>query len=412
VAGWADGYRNNSFRMLEALRASRVPHRLLAGPWAHAATDTALPGPRIDLVPEMAAWWDRWLRGSDGAGPAESGEATATVFVRSSTRPEPDLDTYAGEWVREEWPCPRCATVEWDLDGRPEYVVRPAVGTDAWIDCAGHLPYGQSLDQRFDDAASLQWEWPADELAIIGHPVVRLRVSASAPVAYCSVKLCDVFDDGTSALVSRGSLNLTHRDGHEDPTPLVPGEVYEVEIELDACAYRFTAGQRVRLSVAGTDWPNTAAPPAPLVLTVHGGGLSLPRWEGPSPYPPPELRPGGAESGEDASGVTWRVERDVLARRTGCVVDHGSSYGAPYDATVTEHYSGRVSVDERTFEQVADAVAEYTLRWPEVTASASATLHLFADRDSYDVTIELTASEGDEAIGERRWHEVFPRDLA
>jgi hypothetical protein len=302
--------------------------------------------------------------------------------------------------------------VEWDLDGRPEYVVRPAVGTDAWIDCAGHLPYGQSLDQRFDDAASLQWEWPADELAIIGQPVVRLRVSASAPVAYCSVKLCDVFDDGTSALISRGSLNLTHRDGHADLTPLVPGEVYEVEIELDACAYRFTAGQRVRLSVAGADWPNTAAPPEPLYLTVHGGRLSLPRWEGPSPYPQPELRPGSAESGEDASGVTWRVERDVLARRTSCVVDHGSTYEAPYDSTVTEHYSGRVSVDERTFEQVADAVAEYTIRWPEVTASASATLHLVADRDSYDVTIELTAREGDEAVGERRWHEVFPRDLA
>jgi uncharacterized protein len=412
VAGWADGYRNNSFRTLEALRASRVPHRLLAGPWAHAATDTALPGPRIDLVPEMAAWWDRWLRGSDGDGPAERGEATATVFVRSSTRPEPDLDTYAGEWVQEEWPCPRCATVEWDLDGRPEYVVRPAVGTDAWIDCAGHLPYGQSLDQRFDDAASLQWEWPADDLAIIGHPVVRLRVSASAPVAYCSVKLCDVFGDGTSALVSRGSLNLTHRDGHVEPTPLVPGEVYEVEIELDACAYRFTAGQRLRLSVAGADWPNTAAPPQPLHLTVHGGRLSLPRWEGPSPYAPPHLRPGSAESGEDASGVTWRVERDVLARRTSCVVDHGSTYEAPYDATVTEHYSGRVSVDEQTFEQVADAVAEYTIRWPEVTASASATLHLVADRDSYDVTIDLTVREGDEAVGERRWHEVFTRDLA
>jgi uncharacterized protein len=302
--------------------------------------------------------------------------------------------------------------VERDLDGRPPYVVRPAVGTDAWIDCAGHLPYGQSLDQRFDDAASLRWEWPAEELAVVGQPVVRLRVSASAPVAYCSVKLCDVFEDGTSALVSRGSLNLTHRNGHADPSPLVPGEVYEVEVELDACAYRFAAGQRIRLSVAGTDWPNTAAPPEPLHLTVHGGRLSLPRWDGPSPYRAPQLRPGAAESSEEAAGVTWRVERDVLGRRTSCVVDHGSTYDAPYDATVTEHYSGRVSVDEQTFEQVADAVAEYTVRWPEVTASASATLHLVADRESYDVTIELTARDGDEPVAARRWHEVLPRDLA
>ncbi len=62
VAGWADGYRNNSFRTVEALRRAGVPHRLLAGPWVHADPATAYPGPRIDLDREMAAWCDRWLR--------------------------------------------------------------------------------------------------------------------------------------------------------------------------------------------------------------------------------------------------------------------------------------------------------------------------------------------------------------
>ena len=54
VAGWADGYRNATFRMLERLRG---PVRLLFGPWSHMATDGSLPGPRIDLVPEMVRWW-------------------------------------------------------------------------------------------------------------------------------------------------------------------------------------------------------------------------------------------------------------------------------------------------------------------------------------------------------------------
>ena len=47
VAGWADGYRNNSFRTFERLRC---PKRLVLGPWAHAATDTSLPGPNHDLL--------------------------------------------------------------------------------------------------------------------------------------------------------------------------------------------------------------------------------------------------------------------------------------------------------------------------------------------------------------------------
>jgi uncharacterized protein len=226
------------------------------------------------------------------------------------------------------------------------------------------------------------------------------------------VTLCAVFGDETSALVSRGSLNLTHRDSHRRPEPLVPGEVYEVELELDACAYRFAPGQRVRLSLAGSDWPNTAASPEPVTLTVHGGTLTLPRWQGPSPYPAPLFRPGSTSADETADGVTWKVERDVLARRTRCVIDHGSSYSVGAETTVTEHYSGDVSVDEQTFDQSVHARTDFSIAWPDVTVSTSATLDLTATKDTYDVHIELVARDQDEIIGTRSWHEAVPRDLA
>ena len=80
VAGWADGYRNATFRVLERLEA---PVRLLFGPWSHTATDHSLPGPRIDLVPEMVRWWDRWLRDQPN-GVDE--DPPVTVFARHSTR--------------------------------------------------------------------------------------------------------------------------------------------------------------------------------------------------------------------------------------------------------------------------------------------------------------------------------------
>ena len=99
------------------------------------------------------------------------------------------------------------------------------------------------------------------------------RRAADAPAASLSVKLCDVFPDGTSVLVTRGSLDLAYRDGVHAPTeaaPLAPGRSYDVEVKLDACAYQPEPGHRLRLSVAGADWPNTVAPPAPVTLTVHG----------------------------------------------------------------------------------------------------------------------------------------------
>ncbi|TML72676.1 MAG: CocE/NonD family hydrolase, partial [Actinobacteria bacterium] len=85
VAGWADGYRNNTFRTFEALRC---PKQLLLGPWSHMSPAASLPGPHLDLVPELVRWFRRWLCDEDNG--VES-DPPIRVFVRRSTRPEPDL---------------------------------------------------------------------------------------------------------------------------------------------------------------------------------------------------------------------------------------------------------------------------------------------------------------------------------
>jgi uncharacterized protein len=295
VAGWADGYRNATFRVLERLQA---PVRLLFGPWSHMATDSSLPGPRIDLVPEMVRWWDRWLRGErngvDEAPPV-------TVFVRHATRPAPDLDEHAGVWRDEPtWPPERARTLALALETATagpavdRLEVRPDVGSAAWISCAGHLPFGQPGDQRDDDAWSLVYDWVLDrELEILGHPRLAVRVGASAPVALLSAKLCDVFPDGTSALVARGFLNLTRRRSLSEPEPLAPGVAEPVDLELDATSWGFPAGRRLRLSLAGSDWPNIVPPPGPATLIVErdGSALTLPVLDRPSPAPPASLPP-------------------------------------------------------------------------------------------------------------------------
>jgi len=410
VAGWADGYRNNTFRMIEQLRANGVPHRLVAGPWSHAATGSARPGPRIDSVPEMSAWWDRWLRGidngvDDGLAPDRP---AVTCFMRSSTIPSPVLDTSKGSWIREEWPSPRTTIESRTLDERTDYVVRPDVGVDAWIDCAGHLPFGQSLDQRFDDAASITWEWDAEGLMLLGHPRLRLSISADASTAHVCVKLCDVFPDGTSALVSRGTLNLSLRNGWDRVEPLEPGEVYDVVVDLDACAYRFAPGHRMRLSIAGADWPNTAAPPMPVSIKTHAGDLILPRWHGDPPHSPPRLTPSAAPA-EEAGEVEWRIERDVLRGTTSCITGYGSTWPAAYDATVSEHRSGRVMVDTATFEQSSWAKATFAVSWPDVEVSTSATMDVRVMPTSYEVVIDLVASQGVETVACRRWERSITR---
>ncbi|MGQ0670379.1 MAG: CocE/NonD family hydrolase [Actinomycetota bacterium] len=425
VAGWADGYTNNSLRTMERLRC---PKRLILGPWAHAATDTSLPGPNIDLVPEMLRWWDRWLRGIDNG---IDREPPIVVFVRRSTRPEPDLAEVRGEWRYEPgWPLERGAESRLSLEeaaggGGDVLDVRGDVGWTGWISCAGHLPYGQPTDQRPDEANSLVYDWlPLErELEILGHPRLEVTVTSSAPVAYLSAKLCDVFPDGTSALVSRGLLNLTHRESREHPSPLEPGMPCRVTAELEVTSWIFEPGHRVRLDIAGTDWPNAWPPPGPATLSIDraGSALVLPVVEGQSPAPGlPALAPPVRKQeryvsakGNVTDGVTWRIEHDVLERETRAVAESwGTTEADGERPRFRERYGGTVAASTRDPGTArAEGRAILAIEWPEATVESDARLSLRSDAGTYHLELDLDVSENGERQWSRRWERTIPRKL-
>jgi predicted acyl esterase len=437
VAGWADGYTNIALRAYEAMSC---PRRVIVGPWSHMSPATSVPGPRIDLVPELVRWFSRWLADEEN-GVDE--EPPLAVFVRRSTRPAPELAEMRGEWRSEPtWPPERLRTEVFRPggEGRHRIPVRGNVGTAAWISCAGKPPWTLPEDQRDDDARSLAYTWePLDEeLEVLGHPRVRLTLASPHPVAFLSAKLCDVFADGTSALVSRGFLNLTHRGGHDAPAPLEPGEQIEVEVELEATSWVFEAGHSVRLSLAGSDWPNVWPPPRAGDLEVERASveLELPVLEGasgaappvfaappaPAAQPPSELAPpdgdeSDGESPEEAPGprIVRRIEHDSVGRQSRVTTAYGSEYEAPFDAKVSERYEGVVGVAMTNPGRAwARARARYEIVWPETTVSAEAHLDLRSSIDAYHVVLEVVAAEdGEEGIGhvERRYERTIPRRL-
>ena len=402
IAGWADGYRNTSFRTVAALQA---PTRLLAGPWAHAAPTSSAPGPRIDHVAEMAGFFDEHLRGAE-----PSWALPHTWFCRYSHAPDPVLDTVPGAWRSDTWPSPRSSERAIALADRPTYDVRPDVGTAAWISCAGHLPYGQSDDQRFDDAASLTWDIPiTDPLEIAGNAHLRAHVIATCPHPIIAVRLCDVGPDGTSTLVTRGTLLISDDDGGSS-----------VDVELEATAWQWQPGRVLRVSIAGADWPNVVAPAGPGTLTLRDAELVLPAYDADPGLPVPAFAPGNPTSSEDTEGITWLIERDVARRLTRCVVGSRSTYDTA-TGSASERYDGWVSVDARTFEQRAHSDVEFTLRFPEVTATVHSIMDIVTTGATYEVSIDLTVSDGSAGsagsggsdssavIAERHWKRSFPR---
>jgi hypothetical protein len=195
--------------------------------------------------------------------------------------------------------------------------------------------------------------------------------------------------------------------------------VEPVELELDATSWVFPAGHRLRLSLAGSDWPNIVPPPGPVTLTVErdGSALTLPVLEGPSPCPPPALpppRPPGPD-GEPAAPdppVTWRLVADVLGHRTEAEIDHGGRTELPDGTVLDERYRGTVGAAlDRPGLTWARGEAGYRIEWPEATVATSARLDLRGDAEAFEVRLDLEAREGEELRWARSWRRRIPRQL-
>jgi uncharacterized protein len=459
IAGWADGYRNNSFRTFEALSAVGTPVQVLAGPWSHMGPSTAVPGPRVDHVVLMARWWDRWLR--DGAGQGEQGatgrpvvvDPPFTVFVRRYEAPSPTADTWPGSWqAYDRAGLAAVRPVVLELAGattsggapqpdHPEVVEYPPVrdvGVRAWNSCVGHLPWGQPEDQSLDEARSLCLQWSLPEgTVVLGQPRLQLRVRVDDPVTFVSAKLSLVPPSGRpSLLVDRGLLNLAYRDGDGTrPRACAPGEWHDVEIELEATAFEVTDGVRLRLALACADWPNVVAPPGTWsAVDLSASRLLLPVSPGtplPAPVlpdPPTEQQQAAAAPTEpvEASHVQWRHGHEVVTGVHHAEVDHGSTYRGFAGSVCREHYVGRVEIDPATGRQRAVARTRFELTWPDgaggdtgaeaadgpVRATSESRLDLVIDDDTFDVTLELDVLDGDQPLAQRRWHRRIQRHLA
>ena len=276
VAGWADGYRNNSFRTMAALAANGVPHRLLAGPWAHADPKHAMPGPRIDLDVEMAAWFDRWLR-SEPASTAESGlRRLRPLLDRARARPRPARGLVGplpsvpptvgrGRSLLTGRAAPRRARHRHggvDRLRRPPPVGpvrRPALRRRPLADLGRDPPRGPIVGHPAHSAGQRR---PAARLAV-GEALRRLPRRHLGPGRPAAPR-----------------PRLPRRRARRARRRWSPGRSTTSTLDLDACAYAWDDGHGLRVSITGSDWPNTVAPPAPVALTIHGGSVTLPVLSG------------------------------------------------------------------------------------------------------------------------------------
>ena len=431
VGGWADGYSNSVFRVLANARS---PVKGLVGPWGHKYPNFAKPGPQIGFLQECLRWWDHWLKGID-TGIMD--EPKLRVWMQDSIEPKPYYEERPGRWVAEEnWPSPRISVERYPLgiNKLEESGVNPSeevleicspqtAGMQAGKWCPHGLMPDQASDQRSETGGALVFDSDPlkGPLELMGAPQLTLNISADQVFAQVAVTLSEVLSDGAVTRISYGILNLTHRNSHENLEPLMPGEYYQVSIQLNECAQRISKGSKLRLAISSGYWPIIWPSPRPVKLGVMTGKsiLDLPI----RPKRPEDETLRKFEAAENAP----KLNSTRLRPTDKHMFIHKDQYSDTHtwelyddDGLIrnndTEWTFGSSSRRRYTIRSNEPTSAHATLNWTkdyardEWSVSVLANVYMSVTEHDYIITAELDAYEGDTRAFSNQWKCRIPRD--
>jgi putative CocE/NonD family hydrolase len=433
IGGWYDGYRDSLPRMLENADA---PVKAMIGPWSHAWPHEPYPNPGMEWRFEAVRWFDQFLKGKD-TGILD--EPRFAVYVREWHPPGPYLDFAPGSWRWEDgWPITRVKEQllfpqdNHTLTANPAANVvhklryTPSIGIEAggpvmWWGDVAH-------DQRPTDAFSLVYD--SDPLTskteILGFPQAILRVSADAPRANWFVRISDVAPDGTVTQVAGAGFNGTHRNSAREPEDLVPGEMFELDIEMHFTSWVFAPGHRIRFAVANAQWPMMWPTPYAMTSSLELGSEEgsrlvlpiVPAGDRPTPkfLPPAESpsMPGfrSIDSGTSSGyGEISSVDRNPQTGEVTVTATNTGAYEYPWG---TETY--REAIEHKTSDSHPENTSmtgthrlEVTL--PERVILWEAELDFRSDLDNFYYHYVRRVSENGELVREKTWDETIPRDF-
>jgi putative CocE/NonD family hydrolase len=304
VGGLHDLFQRGEPLVYERLK-SRVPARLVMGPWTHVGGSQGAGLPR-DGVPSLTdlelRWFDRWLKGIDTN---IAGIPRVTQYTYGDERYE----------VQPDWPDPRLDPQRWYLRGggvvardappaaeAPQsFVQHPVAGvctmsTGQWTAGLGEqLPcFTDDRANALSGGASYVSAPLASDLRVSGPLAARLWVTTTASDAAVTVRVDDVAPDGTSTGMTTGWQTAAFRAtdarrtrvvrGHvlqpwhpfteASVLPVQAGEPTALDVEIFPTNWVLKSGHRLKIVVDPSDFPH-ALPPLPALLGRLGGQVSV-----------------------------------------------------------------------------------------------------------------------------------------
>ncbi|WP_167099438.1 CocE/NonD family hydrolase [Mycobacterium sp. DL592] len=293
IEGWYDAFLAGGIENFTGMAAAagnpaaRTGQRLVIGPWDHLAwgRPDSQPAPMLkDIGPVgdspindlMLKWYEHFLKGVDNG-----------VSV------SPRVDYFlmgANTWkTSTSWPLPQTQWRRYYLsgDGRmdsrtgslgtspppasnapDQYVydpTNPVPSVGGHSCCGSHSgpqgPYDQTPVEQRSDVLVYSSEPLLADTEVTGPTTVDLWASSSAVDTDFTAKLTVVKADGAVINLNNGILRTAFRDSLSDPHPGVPNQPYEYHISIWPTSYLFRAGDRIRLEISSSDYPQFAPNP-------------------------------------------------------------------------------------------------------------------------------------------------------
>ncbi|WP_434049276.1 CocE/NonD family hydrolase [Marinobacter salarius] len=287
INDWFDQTAHNTFKLAEHMaenarhpRAKSQP--VLIAPGVHCGAGKLKPGEVTigemsfdyagkDFRQTYIDWFDHWLKDKPTALPP----------------PFEYYSIHSGEWdTSEQWPPASTSdqrfyfmpddrlVEEADLNNNPEqsgevydeftYDPLDPVPTLGGPICCTYRPEDKPgpLDQRplksRQDVLVYSSEPLEEDLELVGNANVVLYVSTNAPDTDFTVKMVDQYPDGRAFNLQDDVVRLRYRNGIDNPSPVEPGRIYRVELEMRPIAYRFRKGHRLEFHISSSNFPRLA----------------------------------------------------------------------------------------------------------------------------------------------------------
>ena len=279
VGGWYDVFANGTVDNFAGLRAGAGSEdatggqKLVVGPWYHGpwrplAGAGAEAGANV-FDDWQLRWFDHVLKGE------ENGvlDAPATVYVMGD-----------GWRDLQDWPPPNARPTDWFLhsggrantatgdgwlsteapgDELPDTFIydpgNPALSLGGHSCCVeGISPEGPACQDAYEMVRGVlcYTSEPLErDVDLLGDIVLTLFAATSAVDTDWTCRLCVVDDGACSTNIQEGIVRTRYRDSTSEPTPVRPGEIVEYRIRLGPVGWRLKAGQRLRVDVSSSDFP-------------------------------------------------------------------------------------------------------------------------------------------------------------